>query len=198
MSVASRMIVPFVTSGAMALCAMSAVAQGSSPENGACFELGEDDARLCVPVDMTLIEVEVNNGHLRSHFERDFLTVTIRTFSNPQDLPIEQGLAATFEHSQTGGWLIPAGSLVTRLGALSLGSVTVLEARTSTSDMNEHYLEISAPSGTMVILVSGYSPGSEGAGFDFEGEVNLIRLLTTAGGHQLPDLDYLEPWGMVQ
>lgn len=155
-----------------------ASAHGSSPQNGACFELADRAASLCVPVRMTLIEVEANDGFIWADLDDDFLNVRIEMWSDTGvRSPRPDSFAAALPMSQMASRHLYKTE-PNRWAFSQSGTCTVLEVEIADSEYTEFISEISCPAGILLIFVGVRSPKIENGEVDFVRKVKEIRLLT--------------------
>lgn len=164
---------------AAAFSASVAAANGSAPQNGACFELADEAARLCVPVRMKLIEVEVDNGRVWASFEEVFLSVTVNMWSGTgAKLPHPDSFEAALSISKMAKEVYRHKKQPRRWAFSSSGACTVLEVEIGNTAFIEFFSEISCPAGTLQILVTDFSPEFDDVDLDYVNSLNEMRLLT--------------------
>ncbi|GAB5446210.1 hypothetical protein [Gymnodinialimonas sp.] len=167
-----------LAAAALLLWGSAGWADGSAPQNGACFGLDPDGARLCVPVRFSLIDLGVDGTKVWAHFEDRLEAVTIYMNAEPlPQMPPLDGFPEALEGTHLHGDVESLGTRVERFGSVQVDTITVHEALSSADDVAAYHIEITRPEDNMFIILTDFSPEFDDTLVDFHDTISEIRHL---------------------
>lgn len=180
-----RFVLQILTVSAVSVSVVNA--HGSSAEYGACFELSDGPAGLCVPVRMTRIEVSTVDGAVSADFADPVLAVTVKAWSNTAPrLPKPDPFPSAFVASKTASGVDRFKTEPQRKAISHSGECSVPEDETAGIDVTEFFSEILCDAGILQILMTPFS--DDIADGDFRKAAHEIRLLISAREDVLANL----------
>lgn len=176
----------------LTLGSTKAIAHGSIPEYGACFRVGKDAASICVPLRMSLIEIETTDGSVWAHFEEGPFAVKISVWPGVgKDFARPDSFSAAYPISKTAMDANRFKKELRRKAFSPSGDCLVLEVETGDNEVSKLHSEITCPAGTLHFAMTDFALQLEDVDLDFRKAVREIRFLTNTREH---DLENLHPY----